>query len=161
MAVADGLDGELLHVRAQHVELALRSLERRIERGLIAFVERAEVDGLHRGIELLLALGLAVGIGGDEQLGGHDFLAEDCGVGTRLRRREQQSCPVKFDLVGPPQQPTSPEGRMRTAIRSFCPGCRFGQRDRDLRILVVARDHVAVHEDRNQDAGVAADVQVQ
>ncbi len=46
--------------------MALRRFERGVEGGLVAFVERGEIDSLDCGVELLLALSFAVGIGGDE-----------------------------------------------------------------------------------------------
>ena len=119
MAVAYGLHGELLHVRTQHIELALRGLQRGIERRLIAFVERAQVDGLHRRIELLLALSLAIGIGGDEQFGGHDFLTQDGRIGTRSPAVQISDAAERWSPAVPPQQPTVPEGNNAHGDQQF------------------------------------------
>ena len=51
-------------------------------RGLVALVEGGEVDGVHGGVELFLALGLAVGVGGDQQFSRQHFLPKNGGVRT-------------------------------------------------------------------------------
>ena len=101
VAVADGLHAELLHVRAQHIEFALRRTERSIEGCLIAFVQRAEADGLHSCIKLLLAFSLAVGIGGDKEFRCHDFLAKNGRIRASIARVEHKRSSLELGLRRP------------------------------------------------------------
>ncbi len=162
MAVADGLDGELAHVGLERVELGLRGFERGVEGCLVAFVEGAEVDGLDRGIELLLALGLAVGIGGDEELGGHDFLAKDAWVGLAVWGSDEQprAIDLRHEFAAAASNATGRQYAGRELVLLSGLGV-LGESDWYLALAIGAGDHVAVCEYGDVDFLVAVNVEVE
>ena len=75
MRIAHRLDGELLQPGLELRQFVMRAPERCIEARLIAFVQRAQINGLDRRIHLLLALGFAFFVRRNDRAGLPGFQA--------------------------------------------------------------------------------------
>ena len=64
--------------------------QRSVEPGLVAAIDRSEINGLCRRIQFLLAFGFAVFISCDNRLGSENLRAEECGIRVRCGRMNDQ-----------------------------------------------------------------------
>ena len=86
MRVANYTDRELLQPRFERFQLRVCRLERGVKSRLIAFVERREINRLHGGIQLLLALPFPVFVSRDDGPGCENLGSQSLQVRTCWRR---------------------------------------------------------------------------
>src|SRR5579859_6219853 len=85
MGISDRANGETLQPWVQHLEPGLSLLQRRVKSGLVATLQRSKINCLNRGIELLLAFGLAIGVSGNQWTSRKYFHAQKRRIGPAGR----------------------------------------------------------------------------
>src|SRR5208283_143876 len=98
MRIAHDANVELLQPWSERFQLGMRLLERGVEASLIPMIQRRKINGLHRGVELLLAPGLSLLIGRNNGASGEQFRSQKTGARPRMRRFDRDLAMKKFGL---------------------------------------------------------------
>src|ERR1700687_5599809 len=133
----------------------MRLFERGVEAGLIAAIERREVNRLERGIQLLLAFGLSFCIRCDDWAGRKKFRPQERRIRSRFWRLNRQLAANEFGLHVVSRDHSCRDEKFLTGLRIF--GQKHGQNI----VVAAAIKNRSVREDGNSQAFPTAKSQIE